>query len=45
MESRSKALGKYVVIKILKRLTLLAQHRKNEKDENRGSNIFKCKKS
>lgn len=44
MESHNKALGKYVVKKILKRLTILAEHRKNEKDENRGSNIFKCKK-
>jgi hypothetical protein len=29
MESRNKNLGKYVVKKILKRLTILAQHRKN----------------
>lgn len=32
MASQSKPLGKYVVVKILKRLTILAQHRKNEKD-------------
>jgi hypothetical protein len=45
MESRNKNLGKYVVKKILKRLTILAEHRKTEKDENRGATLFKCKKS
>lgn len=29
MQSKNKALGKYVVVKILKRLGILAQHRKN----------------
>lgn len=40
MNSRNKALGKYVVKKILKRLTILAQHNKSSKNENRGTNIF-----
>lgn len=29
MESQSKSLGKYVVKKILKRLTIFAEHRKS----------------
>lgn len=46
MKSRNKPLGKYVVKKILKRLTLFAMHNKNSKDEDRGKNIFpKTKKS
>ena len=46
MKSNNKALGKYVVKKILKRLTILAQHNKSSKDENRGRNIFpKTKKN
>lgn len=32
MDTQNKALGKYVVKKILKRLTIFAEHRKNEKD-------------
>lgn len=40
MKSHNKALGKYVVKKILKRLTVFAQHRKNSKDEERGKDIF-----
>lgn len=43
MQSYSKPLGKYVVKKILKRLTILAEHRKQSKDENRGRDIFSPK--
>lgn len=40
MQSHSKPLGKYVVKKILKRLTIFAEHRKGSKDEERGKDIF-----
>ena len=43
METHNKALGKYVVTKILKRLIILAQHKngtKEEGDEERGRDIF-----
>jgi hypothetical protein len=43
MKTHNKAIGKYVVKKILKRLTILAQHKngtKEEGDEDRGRDIF-----
>lgn len=43
MKTHNKALGKYVVKKILKRLTIFAQHKSNTpmaKDEERGKDIF-----
>jgi hypothetical protein len=43
MLTHNKALGKYVVKKTLKRLTILAQHKngtKEEADEKRGRDIF-----
>jgi len=33
MKTQNKALGKYVVKKILKRLTILAQHKNGTKEE------------
>ena len=43
MKSHSKALGKYVSKKILKRLTIFAEHKKNSKDEKRGRDIFSAR--
>jgi hypothetical protein len=43
MLTYNKALGKYVVKKILKRLTILAQHRSGnneDRDEDKGKDIF-----
>ncbi len=43
MSTHNKALGKYVVKKLLKRLKILAQHKsgvKDEKEEERGKDIF-----
>lgn len=43
MLTHNKALGKYVLKKILKRLTIIAQHKagtKEEADEDRGRDIF-----
>jgi hypothetical protein len=40
MKTHNKSLGKYVVKKILSRLTILAQYRSEDKDEDRGKNIF-----
>ena len=43
MRTHNKALGKYVVKKILKRLTILAQHKNGtpeSADEERGRDIF-----
>ena len=43
MRSHNKAFGKYVVKKVLKRLTILAQHKhdtREEADDDRGRDIF-----
>lgn len=43
MQSHNKAFGKYVVKKMLKRLTILAQHKsgsKEDREEERGKDIF-----
>lgn len=43
MLTHNKALGKYVVKKVLKRLTILAQHKSGnsfEKEDERGKDIF-----
>ena len=40
MKNKNKSLGKYVVKKILKRLTILAAHKANSNDEERGRDIF-----
>lgn len=40
MMSRNKALGNYVVKKILQRLTILAKFKKETTDPNRGKDIF-----
>jgi hypothetical protein len=40
MKTQSKNLGKYVVKKILKRLAILAEHRADSGDEERGRDIF-----
>lgn len=40
MKTQNKALGNYVVKKILKRLVVFAEYKKESKDENRGKSIF-----
>ena len=40
MKNKSQYLGKYVVKKILKRLTILAAHKAESKDQERGKDIF-----
>jgi len=40
MTTHNKNLGKYVVKKILKRLAILAEHKSDSGDEERGRDIF-----
>jgi hypothetical protein len=40
MKSHDNVLGNYVVKKILKRLVIFAEYKKESKDENRGKSIF-----
>lgn len=40
MKTKNNALGNYVVKKILKRLVIFAEYKKESKDEKRGKSIF-----
>jgi len=41
IKNKNKALGKYVLKKIFKRLKVLAAHRAGSNEEDRGKDIFK----
>ncbi len=41
IKNKNKTLGKYVLKKIFKRLTILAAHKAGSNEEDRGKDIFK----